>query len=195
MPRSVELSAPHAVTLSTARIAELQRFEAEEVLKYQEGLGFDSSKIAPSMRPRAASLFRAGCLLGAVHVGDDSHDVDRVLNLWDDIDAPVAHASGVPGVDCHVFSITGEQDVCWPPRLARRWRDVPSRSYDELVLAETTHDQLRNAPAAMQFSFDRLANLVALQASAAKRWAELLTVVALSSSPAEDSEGSVVSCQ
>ena len=180
--------APHAVTLSTARIAELQCYDAERVLTYQEALGFDSSKIAPSMRVRAASLFRAGCLLGAVHVGDESHDVDGAPNLWDDIEREVAHASGVPAVNCHVVSITGECDVCWPPRLVRRWRDVSSsrRGYKELELAGVAHEQLRNAPEAMEFVFDRLASVLAeQQAIAAQRWAEILAVLAVSSMSGE----------
>ena len=170
--------APHAVTLSTRRIRELQRYDDEAVLSYQKALGFDSDKIAPSMRPRAASLFRAGCLLGAVHIGDP-YDTDGVPNLWDNIRQPMPHASGVPGVDCHVYGITAERDICWPPSLVRRWRDVPSRGYEDFELPDTAHEQLRNSPDAMAFVFERLASLAEEQATNAKRLAEILAVVTL----------------
>ena len=67
----------------------------------------------------------------------------------------------MPAVGCHVYAITGSRDVCWPPRLVRRWRDIPSEGYGELELPGTAHEQLRNAPDAMDFVFERLASLAA----------------------------------
>lgn len=154
----------------------------QAVLKYQNSLGFDSSKIATSVRARAAQLFRCGCLLGATHVGDPC-ETDAIGNLWDDLAAPVKHATGVPGVDCHVIGITGEFDVCWPPRLVARWRDLPARGYDEVELAGTSHEQLRNSPRAMAKVFGKLGELASERAEAARRWVEIVSVVALADLP------------
>ena len=53
--------APHAVTFSTGRLGEVQTMSEEEVLAYfGTAFGVKVEKIAPSVRPRAAALFRCG---------------------------------------------------------------------------------------------------------------------------------------
>lgn len=159
--------APHAVTFSTERMAEVQCYTDERVLEYfAEAFGVNSARIAPSVRPRAASLFRCGALLGAVHVGD-AYDTNGAHDLWDDASAPIAHASGVPVVDCPVLSLSGSRDECWPPRLVARWRDVAATAdgYREYELEGVEHQALMKSPDAMQIVFDELATLATERAS------------------------------
>lgn len=159
--------APHAVTFSTARLAEVQRYDDERVLTYfAEAFGIDSDRIAPSVRQRAASLFRCGALLGAVHVGQP-YDTDDAPNLWDDISVDVPHAAGVPALACPVVSISGSHDVCWPPRLVARWRDVVGSdgAYRHVELAETEHQALMNSKEAMAVVFDELGTMAISQVS------------------------------
>ena len=70
------------------------------------------------------------------------------------------------------------------PALARRV--LLASRVKELELAGVAHEQLRNAPEAMEFVFDRLASVLAeQQAIAAQRWAEILAVLAVSSMSGE----------
>jgi alpha-beta hydrolase superfamily lysophospholipase len=166
--------APHAMTFSSARIADVQRYDDEEVLNYfAEAFGVKSERIAPSVRPRAASLFRCGALLGAVHSGGGC-DTAAVPNLWDDVEVDVPHAPGVPRVHCPLLSLSGGLDTCWPPHLVERWRDVAAADaggecvwggYTHVNLEGTEHQALMNAPRAMEIVFDEISKHALAQAS------------------------------
>ena len=140
--------APHAVSFSRQRLSDVQSYSDEQVLEYfATAFGLSSEKIAPSVRERAASLFRCGALLGALPVGTD-YELDGAHDLWDDVDVPLAHASDVPRVVCPVLSLAGDRDRCWPDSLVARWRDVAPDAYRGIVFEETAHQALMTSPAA-----------------------------------------------
>lgn len=147
--------APHAITFSTERMAAVQGYDDEAVLAYfATAFGVSTKRIAPSVRSRAAALFRCGALMGSVHVGE-SYDTKDASNLWDDITKPVEHAAGVPRVPCPVLGLAGSGDTCWPPHLVQRWADVSDDfKYTEVAVE---HQALMNAPEAMLVAFAEVA--------------------------------------
>ena len=164
--------APHAVTFSTGRLGEVQTMSEEEVLAYfGTAFGVKVEKIAPSVRPRAAALFRCGALLGAPHVGA-TYDTEDVHNLWDDVTLPIAHATDVPALSCPVLALSGSLDVCWPPPLVARWRDVAphprDQTYRHIELRDTAHQPLMNSPDAMRVVYSELATRAMSQADSAR---------------------------
>ncbi len=126
---------------------------------FATAFGIDANRIAPSVRPRAASLFRCGALLGAVHVGAP-YNTDGAHNLWDDIHLEVAHAERPPKLTCPVVSLSGSEDVCWPPRLVSRWADVAGEGGSRHVeFAGLEHQPLMNDKGAMREVSEELARL------------------------------------
>ena len=153
--RRLGRGAPHAVSFSRQRLADVQSYSDEQVLEYfATAFGLSSEKIAPSVRERAAALFRCGALLGALPVGRN-YELDGAHDLWDDVDVPLAHASDVPRVACPVLSLAGDRDRCWPDSLVARWR-VVAPEYRGVVFEDTAHQALMTSPAARHEVFAEL---------------------------------------
>jgi hypothetical protein len=68
-----------------------------------------------------------------------------------------------------VLAAARSSDVCWPPHLVARWRDVAPRasSYTHVELDGLTHAQLMNDPLAMETAFGELACLAIEKATGA----------------------------
>lgn len=150
--------APHAILHTNLLQQNLQRWSGDRILDFMESkLGIPTSLISPSRKERMSALFRCGMLFSGLYVGENWDDSKH--DLWDDVNAPIPHATNPPVLNCPVISLSGSLDVVWPSKLVEKWSESTLHRFQHFSLDGISHLRLMNAREAKDAVFDELARL------------------------------------